>query len=102
MTKIFLEMAKQTYIDIPVPRDLLKDLVKSIIHTDVHFDKRGKLKFCLYCADFGGEGDYVDLVEADVEEKIVRSVEMDDMKYLSQMTAALRGILKRLEKFEAR
>jgi hypothetical protein len=40
-------------------------------------------------------------MEEDVEEKIVRSVEMDDMKHLSQMKAALRGILKKLEKFEA-
>jgi hypothetical protein len=94
-------MPKQTYINIPVPRALLKDLVKSTIHTDVHFDNRGKLKFCLYCADLAGEGDYMDLMEEDVEEKIVRSVEMDDMKHLSQMKAALRGMLKKLEKFEA-
>ena len=89
-------MAKQTYIDIPVPRALLRDFVKSVINTDVHFDKRGKLKFCLYCADLAGEGDYMDLVE------IVRAVEMDDIKHLSQMKAALRGILKKLEKFESR
>ena len=94
-------MPTQTYINLPVPRALLKDLVKSIINTDVHFDKRGKLKFCLYCADLAGEGDYIDLMEEDLEEKLLRSVEMDDIKHLSRMKAALRGILKNSKPLES-